>query len=241
MEPVHSLRELFASLSGGATAAGEDPAAVLASGGHGELPDHLVAEAIGNYADTAPVEVAEHLSPYVLAHSAVPGLEPDGWHSTGSGDAADGLALLASAPDLGVIHDQPDDLEIPIVGHEAVPEAHPHDGAPDALHDGIPDAAHDGPADLDFGHGHDLVAAGTHAPQTDFEHHDALPTRDALDTHGDGNAADWSTDDLQQPAHEGAGEGVEEHHHDWDDHQAAHPLDLPQHDGGDAFDAGGAA
>jgi hypothetical protein len=232
MEPVHSLRELFASLSGGSTAAAEDPAALLASGGHGELPGHLVAEAIGNYADTAPVEVAEHLSPYVMTHSAVPGLEPDGWQPSDSGDAAEGLAMLASAPDPGPIHDEPDDLATSlIVGHEPAPEVRPHDGT-DPLHDPIHDVAHDGVADLDFGHGHDLVAAA-HTPVPDFEHHDVVdPQVDAHDTV-------WSTDDGQ-PTHDVADEGIVEHHHDWDEHDSTHSLDL-HHDVGDAFDPGGAA
>jgi hypothetical protein len=228
MEPVHSLRELFASLSGGSEAVGHDPSSVLASGGHGDLPDHLVAEAIGNYADTAPVEVAEHLSPYVMAHSAVPGLEPDGWHPTDSGDGADGLALLASAPDPGPVHDEHDDLtSSPLVGHEVVPDAHPHEAAPAAMHDG--------PADLDFGHGHGLAGAGAHNPQPDFEHHDDPGL------HVDASATTWATDDVPQPEHDIADDGTPEHHHDWDDHQSGHELDLPHHDAGDAFDGGGAA
>ena len=36
-------------------------------------PTRWLAEAVGSYADTAPIEVAEHLSPYVMAHSPVPG------------------------------------------------------------------------------------------------------------------------------------------------------------------------
>nr|WP_236643239.1 hypothetical protein [Actinoplanes utahensis] len=48
----------------GAGAAG-DPAALL------DLPEDLVAEAVISYADTAPAEVAEHLAPFVSAHSVV--------------------------------------------------------------------------------------------------------------------------------------------------------------------------
>ena len=45
-----------------ATTAGRraDPAEVLRASGHADLPDGLVAEAVVSYADTAPIEVAEH-------------------------------------------------------------------------------------------------------------------------------------------------------------------------------------
>jgi hypothetical protein len=73
MNPARPLRDIFADPvdgSSGADAAG--PAEVLRAAGHPDLPDSLVAEAVGSYADTAPIEVAEHLSPYVMAHSPIP-------------------------------------------------------------------------------------------------------------------------------------------------------------------------
>jgi hypothetical protein len=69
-----------------------DPGGLLGPAGHGELPDDLLAEAIVSFADTAPPEVAEHLAPFVMAHSAVPldDNEPPA--------ASTGLELLADAP-----------------------------------------------------------------------------------------------------------------------------------------------
>jgi hypothetical protein len=103
MASARPLREVFADLVGTPSAT-DDPAALLRDHGHPALPDDLVAEAVVSYADTAPVEVAEHLAPYVTAHSAVgpdaePGDEPDaGW-----------LDLLGTAPD--VTGGEPADLD----------------------------------------------------------------------------------------------------------------------------------
>ncbi|HEY8471013.1 MAG TPA: hypothetical protein VIL37_00020 [Natronosporangium sp.] len=94
MEPARPLRDIFDELARGDH--GADPAETLADGGHGDLPDQLVSEAIVSYADTAPVEVAEHLAPFVKVHSAVPAAdegEPAGE------SASDGLELLATAPE----------------------------------------------------------------------------------------------------------------------------------------------
>ena len=91
MADPRPLRDVFTDLVGepGPT----DPAALLSGHGHPGLPDDLVAEAVVSYADTAPVEVAEHLAPYVTAHSVVgadPEAEaPEGW-----------LGLLGTAPDV---------------------------------------------------------------------------------------------------------------------------------------------
>lgn len=77
---VRPLRELLADLVGDAEARhayGADPAGYLAAHGHSELPGELVAEAVVSYADTAPVEVASVLAPYVAAHGPVPGVETD--------------------------------------------------------------------------------------------------------------------------------------------------------------------
>jgi hypothetical protein len=82
MEPARPLREVFAELAG--TGSTGDPGGLLR-----DLPDELVAEAVVSYAETAPVEIAEHLASFVSAHSAVGSEEPapEGW-----------LDLLATAP-----------------------------------------------------------------------------------------------------------------------------------------------
>ena len=98
------LHELLADLVGDADAARAhgDPETYLAANGHPDLPPDLVAEAVVSYADTAPVDVAEHLAPYVTTHSAVPTSEPpaDDWF---------GLITTAPAEDLPD-DDLPDDL-----------------------------------------------------------------------------------------------------------------------------------
>ena len=78
LDAARSLREVFESLAGD-----PDPDAALAAAGHAGLPADLFTEALVNYADTAPPEVAEHLSPVVLGASS---------------DAGLGLELLSSAP-----------------------------------------------------------------------------------------------------------------------------------------------
>jgi hypothetical protein len=94
MEAGRSLRELFAELS---RPGGGDPADLLRAAGFGDVPESLVAEAIVSYAATAPLEVAEHLAPFAVAHGPVPAPDP-------AVDTArpDGLALLASAPTVDV-------------------------------------------------------------------------------------------------------------------------------------------
>ena len=85
------LHELLADLVGDADAARAhgDPETYLAANGHPDLPPELAAEAVVSYADTAPVDVAEHLAPYVTTHSAVPTDEPP---------AEDWFGLLTTAP-----------------------------------------------------------------------------------------------------------------------------------------------
>lgn len=85
MEPVQPLREVFGALAGAGADAAEQ---ALDEAGHGDLPSGLVAEAVASYADTAPIEVAEHLAPFVTTYRAT-GENPDP-------DAA--LNLLVSAP-----------------------------------------------------------------------------------------------------------------------------------------------
>lgn len=91
MESARPLRDVFNELVGEERA---DRDAVLRDSGHGDLPGGLVAEAVVSYADTAPVEVAEHLAPFVMAHSAVP---VDGLMEADAEPAAV-LDLLATAP-----------------------------------------------------------------------------------------------------------------------------------------------
>jgi hypothetical protein len=122
-----TLREVFDELAGGGEA---DPAGALADRGYGELPDPLLSEAIVSYADTAPVEVAEHLAPFVMVHSAVP------VDRAGDVPAADGLGLLATAPEPIVPGDELADDQ---VAAEPVAGDRPYEADP-AL-------------DFDFGHG----------------------------------------------------------------------------------------
>jgi hypothetical protein len=131
MNHARPLREVFDELAGEPSAAGPaaDPAGVLAGSGHGDLPGHLVAEAIVSYADTAPVEVAAHLAPFVTAHSAVP---RDGSGLAEPPDLAAGLDLLATAPAV-----PPGESE-PLPGDESLPFAGattpvPEDGSGPAL------------------------------------------------------------------------------------------------------------
>jgi hypothetical protein len=89
MAPARPLHELLAGLSGDAARASGDREAYLADNGHPDLPPDLVAEAVVSYADTAPVEVAEHLAPFVTTHSPVPTDQPP---------ADDWFDLLSEAP-----------------------------------------------------------------------------------------------------------------------------------------------
>jgi hypothetical protein len=171
MASARPLRDVFADLTGGGAVAG-DPDALLRDHGHPALPDHLVAEAVISYADTAPVEVAEHLAPYVTAHSAVgadelPGDEPP----------ADWLDLLGTAPADAGLADEPGDID---------------DLAP-AL-DGFGDAADLGPdpgLGLDFGTGADPAPTFDAGDGTD-DHADAGPDDhgDVVDVPADGGLAD---------------------------------------------------
>jgi hypothetical protein len=134
MDTARPLRDVFADLTGAGDAAG--PAELLRDSGHPDLPDELVAEAVGSFADTAPIEVAEHLSPYVMAGSAVPlpdttDAAPAGWYeavSTAPTMAADPADLDALTPP-GPTHV---DAAAPLTmdfGHGGV------DAAPDAVDD----------------------------------------------------------------------------------------------------------
>jgi|SRR4051795_3771340 hypothetical protein len=118
MASARPLHEVLGDLvgDGAAAQAHGDPEAYLAANGHPDLPADLVAEAVVSYADTAPVDVAEHLAPYVTTHSAVPADEPP---------ADDWFSLITTAPtdDLDTdpdIDDFSDDGTAP--DHHAGPE-----------------------------------------------------------------------------------------------------------------------
>jgi hypothetical protein len=100
MDPARPLREVFAELTGAGSTG--DPGGLLR-----DLPDELVAEAVVSYAETAPLEIAEHLAPFVSAHSAV-GSEwpaPEGWldllATAPAGEPGDGDAAAGAVDDLG--------------------------------------------------------------------------------------------------------------------------------------------
>lgn len=90
LDAARSLSEVFGTLAGD-----PDPDAALAAAGYDGLPADLLTEAIANYAETAPPEVGEHLSPLLLGASP---------------DAGLGLELLSTAPQ--VTWD--DDVESPV-------------------------------------------------------------------------------------------------------------------------------
>jgi hypothetical protein len=182
MTPARPLRDVFADLLGGDGAARPDPDGLLAASGHADLPAHLVAEAVVNYADTAPVEVAEHLAPYVTAHSGVPVETPPDDGAVDDADPAGWAELLATAPgDVGTDPAGPDagDLDgvVPsdygaLVGDSGMGVAADVSGDADVsggdewdeIDDDGDDLDGDGRTDdvavLDFGGGADATATG---------------------------------------------------------------------------------
>ena len=125
MASARPLRDVFSELAASqlAGSAPADADSVLEAAGHAELPDGLVAEAVVSYADTAPVEVAAHLSPYVMAHSPV---YPD------VTDPGDWLDVLATAP-------EPVDVEPDLDAEPTIVDAGSFD--PSDLDFGVGDAA----------------------------------------------------------------------------------------------------
>jgi hypothetical protein len=111
-----------------------DPGGLLGPAGHGALPNDLLAEAIVSFADTAPPQVAEHLAPFVMAHSAVP------LDDNQPPAATTGLELLADAPANVADKFSVDELDAALEGTQA---------------EGDPVYADSGPPldDLDFGGG----------------------------------------------------------------------------------------
>lgn len=96
MESGRPLREAFAELlhdDGARDAYATDPDGFLGAYGHHDLPGSLVAEAIVSFADASPPEVAEHLAPFVQAHTGIGSAPYDA-----ATDPGQPLELLASAP-----------------------------------------------------------------------------------------------------------------------------------------------
>jgi hypothetical protein len=154
MEPARPLRDVFADLvtdEDVRRAHAADPDGFLQAHGHTELPGQLVTEAIVNYADTAPAEVAEHLAPFVMAHSPVP--VDDGGTVTDA-DPIDGLQLLATAPAEQYLDELADHSPDAPDGAELAGHQHGADLA-------AADAGTHDPFDLDFGHG-DMIEGGHH-------------------------------------------------------------------------------
>jgi hypothetical protein len=149
MEP---LRDVFARLAGN----GGDPGDFLRG-----LPADLVAEAVVSYADTAPLEVAEHLAPFVSEHSAV----------GSGGDASEAwLDLLASAPaeeEASGLDDQ--DLGFGTGSGTAVDDLAPFDVPDEGIDTGFdeppaPDTPHDAPGLGDDDLGEDWPEFGDDDP-----------------------------------------------------------------------------
>jgi len=253
MELVRSLRELFASVSDAPHAG---PAEVLASGGHQSLPPDLVAEAITNYADTAPLEVAQHLAPFVMAHSAVPGAaEAANWTGDGIGpDLETGFELLSTVP---AVSDHPGDHDFGVdhdFGHDVGDVAHDvgHDvgDAADAAEHGLDDVTdhaldhgfghaftpqpqHGGPdlLDLDFGHGQSAAAnvAGHGAPSV-AQHDPAAGWAAEFGAHDDPSFAegliDTGLDDPSGLDDDLFDHGLQHHGHGLGEHTLIDHLDT---------------
>ncbi|HEX7746754.1 MAG TPA: hypothetical protein VF462_16020 [Micromonosporaceae bacterium] len=139
MATARPLREVFAELAGDEAARHADPAQLLRDSGHPDLPDVLVSAAVISFADTAPVEVAEHLAPYVAASSVVPTTQVDaetdiplsGW-----------VEALATAPDVADL-----DTRDPADGLDEAPEFSVADAQPPMPDEPAPHG------DVDFGLG----------------------------------------------------------------------------------------
>jgi hypothetical protein len=223
MPPARPLRDVFAGLSGTGDGSGADarsPDALLAEAGHPQLPAGLVAEAVVSYADTAPIEVAEHLAPYVMAHSAVPtdlveDVDQPSWHE-----------MLSGAPDpAGIGHLPPDDDQ-PGTG---IAGETPHSWfGSGATHDGV---------DLDFGQGAtgtDAAAGPDHGMHA--AHPAALGDGPGGGHHGQAYHGDQHVLDVLTPFDDPPPHGDQAHHGYLED---GHVHDSqPHHDHGDTDAAG---
>ena len=152
MAAARSLHEIIAGLTGDAGTSG-DLAAVLHAGGHTDLPEDLLAEAVISFADTAPAEVAEHLAPFVMAHGPI----ADGDTVAGEIDRLPDLLATVPAAELD------DDSALAAPEIDPPVETDDADAAqqPDEEGDAVDDVpAESGWAALDtaFGFGHGLAA-----------------------------------------------------------------------------------
>lgn len=97
LEPLRdarSVRSVLDDLVGAGEAAG-DAAQALRAAGHEDLAPELVAEAVVSFAAVAPPTLAEHLAPFVTAHSPA---AVDADPAPVGADAGWGLELIATAP-----------------------------------------------------------------------------------------------------------------------------------------------
>jgi len=137
-----TLRELLTDLGRDPAARSEfdgDPEGFLSSHGF-DLRADLLGEAIVAVSSVLPPEVAEHLSPFTIAHSPIPLISESGAGSAGldaQGDGLDvmnGLELLATSSSLFEIPDRDVDSVVPDGGfgegsadleldHPSAPEA----------------------------------------------------------------------------------------------------------------------
>src|SRR3954465_12992343 len=114
MAPARSLHEIIAGLTGDAGTSG-DLAAVLRAGGHPDLPEDLLAEAVISFADTAPAEVAEHLAPFVMAHGPI----ADGDTAAGEIDGLSGLLATVPAAEIDDDAAAVPEIDSPFGTHDA--------------------------------------------------------------------------------------------------------------------------
>ena len=160
MDPASPLRDVFAQLAGEGQPHAEAAEELLAAHGHAGLPDGLVAEAVVNFADTAPHEVAEHLAPFVKANSAVPLDDADADEDTADRGWFD---LLSTAPEVDDLSAEPAGLD-----DEALDFASAASAAATQAFEGVAElveAAVDAVGiDLEFGHGDTGAFAGPQTP-----------------------------------------------------------------------------
>jgi len=173
MERQETLRDLFDGVARDPETRAlfaEDPDGFLADHGFGEVPADLLPEAVVHYADVAPLEVAEQLSPFVMANSPVELDEPLDFDADALGalagvdldlptpdadldtDAADGPAGVAGVEPVDDVDEPTPDLDEADgfafgAGHDGA--GVPTDGvAPDTDEDALADEAPAEPFDL---------------------------------------------------------------------------------------------
>lgn len=235
MDANRPLRVVFDELATGGAESGSDPAEVLRASGHADLPDGLVAEAVVSYADTAPIGVAEHLAPYVMAHSPVPVLPPDSDATSADASGANGddgglswYEALATTPapsdadpanGLDYAHIDHAGLDHPGFDHPGFDQPGPdHDIAGGVMPDGAADHG-----DLGFGHGDpgpDAAALTWTDPSgldtdttTAFDQPDPFDQSADLDDPSHGG---WSADDSDAGS-DGGSDGGSDDSDDLDD------------------------